>query len=284
MNIEVVTMTPEWAQQILKQNTSNRSVRKAVVDKYAHDIKSGEYKLTHQGIAISRDGVLLDGQHRLLAVIKANTSITIPLATGCDPSIFSVLDTGATRKAFDVLMIEKVTNSTVVAASVRMYIMYFEHFNKIWQGRLRYPTNEDILTIYKSKAAVFDYATQKAKHCHRSFKQLTSGSAVAGFIVLAIDNGYPIHHIELFIQKLYTGSGLEETDPILRFRAAVFNGLLKSKGPQIVQLTLASLIKTFNFWNKGLTMRQFKVPNVPPMPLIDPYSNCEDKIYSITEE
>lgn len=161
-----------------------------------------------------------------------------------------------------------------------MYIMYYEHFDKIWQGRLRYPTNEDILNVYNSKSETFDNAVQKARGTRSKFKQFTSTSALAGFIVLSLDKGYPMHHIELFVQKLSTGTNLEETCPILKLRTAVFNGLLKSKGSNTIQITLASLIKTFNYWNKGVTLKQFKVPNVPPMPVVEPYINCENNVYS----
>ena len=271
MNIQVVTMTPEWAQGILKQNLHNRPIRKEMVQKYIHEIKNNRYQLTHQGIAISTEGILLDGQHRLLAIAQAGVSVPIVMATNCNPQTFTVLDTGTIRKSTDILAMENVSNRVVVSAAIRMYIMYYEHFDKIWQGRLRYPTNEDILAVYKSRANDFDYAVQKARCIRRSFKQFTSNSALAGFIMLALDKSYPKCRIELFIQKLSTGTNLEETCPILRLRTAVFNGLLKSKGSSTIQITLASLIKTFNYWNKGIAIKQFKLPSVPPMPSIDPH-------------
>ena len=63
MQIEIVTMTPEWATEILsRQNTNNRTMRGAIVRKYAEAIRNNEWRLTQQGIAIDKNGTLLDGQ------------------------------------------------------------------------------------------------------------------------------------------------------------------------------------------------------------------------------
>lgn len=273
MNIEIVTMTPQWAQAILDQNTHNRPIRKDVIQKYAYDIENNRYKLTHQGIAIGTNGILLDGQHRLLAIVKTGIAIPIALATNCNPDTFAVLDTGITRKSTDVLSMQQVANASMTSAIVRMTIMYYEHFDKIWQGRLRYPSNDDILEYYNNMSENVDFAVQKSRYVKNHFKQLTSASAVGGFTVLALDKGYNKEHIELFVQKLATGMNLEGLCPILKLRTSVFNGLFRTKGATVVQLTLASLIKTFNNWNSNIEVKQFKVPNVPPMPIINPVKN-----------
>ena len=41
-------------------------------------------------IKISKSGTILDGQHRLMAIIKANKGIWLHLATELDESIFDV--------------------------------------------------------------------------------------------------------------------------------------------------------------------------------------------------
>lgn len=43
---------------------------KRLVSQYARDMRAGKWKCTHQGILLGKDDVVVDGQHRLLAVIE----------------------------------------------------------------------------------------------------------------------------------------------------------------------------------------------------------------------
>jgi len=72
----VLDVTPELAATWLSEcNTHNRKLVDAHVDRLARDMKAGRWRLTHQGIAFSTNRVLLDGQHRLWAVILSETTV-----------------------------------------------------------------------------------------------------------------------------------------------------------------------------------------------------------------
>lgn len=76
METKVVTITPEMAREWLTRNMQgNRPVLKTTVHNYARQMKAGTWNLTHQGIAFDEDGVLVDGQHRLHAIIEANVPV-----------------------------------------------------------------------------------------------------------------------------------------------------------------------------------------------------------------
>lgn len=62
-------VTPKMAAEWLKLNTANRKLRRWWASAIASAIKRGEYVCTHQGVAFSASGVLLDGQHRLVAIV-----------------------------------------------------------------------------------------------------------------------------------------------------------------------------------------------------------------------
>lgn len=266
-----MTMTPDWAESLIqKHNLRNRKLRKHVLERYKEAIRAGRYKLTHQGVAIGWDGVLLDGQHRLLAVAETGMSIQIVYATQCDPATFDVIDSGCVRKSSDALDMNNVPYANTVNAICRMHIMYYEHLERIWQGRLRYPETSEITKFYMSRSNDCDFATQKAYATWRQFRLLTNRSAIGAFVLLAIDNNHPRTEIEAFLQKLGSGSGLDESSPILRFRAAVANGVLNRKGTNKGQLTLAGMLKCFNSAYEGKTTSVFRFPEIPPMPVILP--------------
>lgn len=104
---EFQLITPQMARDYLVFNGGNRAVRQRWVDYLAHCIKRGEWVVTHQGIAFSRDGRLLDGQHRLLAIIKADAPAPLMVTRGWDASAFEFIDNGKARSDSDRTSIPK---------------------------------------------------------------------------------------------------------------------------------------------------------------------------------
>ena len=76
---EFVLITPELARGMLIDNEGNRRKRELWVNYLANCIRNNEWKPTHQGIAFSENGKLLDGQHRLHAIIKADIPVVVSL-------------------------------------------------------------------------------------------------------------------------------------------------------------------------------------------------------------
>lgn len=107
MRITVETVTPEIAAQMLSANTINRSLRHAHVAILAKQIMEGKWRTTSQGIAIAEDGTLLDGQHRLSAIIQANTAVEIAVARNCPKEIFPLID--------QTMIVRKMSDSTGIS-------------------------------------------------------------------------------------------------------------------------------------------------------------------------
>lgn len=104
MKAEIVNVTPQMASDWLKFNTDNRPLRRSVVDGFKYAMTRGEYITTHQGIAFSEDGVLLDGQHRLTAISELRDGAFPMLVTwGVSKDAFKVMDIGIRRTAADAL-------------------------------------------------------------------------------------------------------------------------------------------------------------------------------------
>jgi hypothetical protein len=101
-----------------KYNKRNRHVREGAIKNYADDMREGRWELTHQGIAFYEDGVLADGQHRLLAVIKANRDVPFMVTHGLPKKAGAVLDQHTKRQAHDAIAIGGLadgTNRNIVA-------------------------------------------------------------------------------------------------------------------------------------------------------------------------
>jgi hydrogenase maturation factor len=72
MTSKVETITPEKAREYLHTISKQRQIRPRIVGRYAADMRSGHWLLTHQGIAFNALGQLVDGQHRMKAIVLAN--------------------------------------------------------------------------------------------------------------------------------------------------------------------------------------------------------------------
>jgi hypothetical protein len=97
-------VTPEMAETWLAKNACNqRKLRAGVVERYARDIKAGQWLLTHQGVAFNTRGELIDGQHRLRAIVLANLPVWLMVSTDVPCNAFSHLDLGMQRTTSDVL-------------------------------------------------------------------------------------------------------------------------------------------------------------------------------------
>ena len=71
----VLDVTPSMAARWLEGNTHNRPINQGHVERLACEMKSGRWRLTHQGLAFSSSGRLLDGQHRLWAIVMADVPV-----------------------------------------------------------------------------------------------------------------------------------------------------------------------------------------------------------------
>ena len=118
MKSELKTITPEWAQFVLDtSNTDNRKLRRHWVNILADAINRGEWQITHQGIAFDKNGILLDGQHRLSAIVKSGKSVSLYVMTGLQPEAFKAIDAHAKRTMSDLTKLPKKTAEVCKAAA-----------------------------------------------------------------------------------------------------------------------------------------------------------------------
>jgi predicted nucleic acid-binding Zn ribbon protein len=78
----IVYVTPEMAERWLGHNKVNRNLRNRRVDQFARDMRSGRWQLTGEAIKFGKSGNLIDGQHRLWAVIESGCTSRVATA-GC---------------------------------------------------------------------------------------------------------------------------------------------------------------------------------------------------------
>lgn len=106
MKVKSVSITPELAKEWLATVPEfQRKVRQHVVDRYASDMEAGAWHSTHQGIAFDTNGRLIDGQHRLAAIVKYGLPILMVVFTNVPERAFENVDIGFGRTNADVFAI-----------------------------------------------------------------------------------------------------------------------------------------------------------------------------------
>jgi hypothetical protein len=105
-SVQRCLITPTQALEWLEQcNSNNRKVSDNHVHCLARDMTEGKWRLTHAGIAFGPDGTLLDGQHRLWAVVVANVSVEMFVWRNIDADAMMTIDCGKSRSMADILNI-----------------------------------------------------------------------------------------------------------------------------------------------------------------------------------
>ena len=109
---------PSQAAEWLLSNTRNRPVSQRTVERIAEEIRGGGWVVNGDAIRFGSDGTLYDGQHRLLAIVKANVGVLTGVVRGLLPEARDRIDVGGRdRTARDVVQITDEIKITPVAAA-----------------------------------------------------------------------------------------------------------------------------------------------------------------------
>jgi hypothetical protein len=250
-----ILITPAKAKEYLEANVDNRRIKKPVVLKYAKDIIEERWiEDTGETIKIATTGRILDGQHRLHAIIKANKSIYCHVSTGLDESVFKVIDTGSTRNATDVFKIEGIKNENSLPSIISFY-------NLLEQGKKHKgfhvhekSTNAMLLEQYYEDENFWQSVSKNSYNWYISFAKILTPSFIGGFYA----HFYKLNSdkANLFMTQLATGINIEnDTISILRNKLMIDKMSIK-KMPQTLKMAL--VIKTWNSYINGSKLKQLK--------------------------
>lgn len=208
---------PKEAQKLLEGNEANRRIKKVHLEWLVLQMNEGKWRPeTGEAIKISKTGKLIDGQHRLLAIIKSGKTYEFLVVEGLEDEIYSVVDSGVSRTAGDSLFVIGVTNAYAAAAMIRAYAALkdeeydgFRNYKKV--------NAEDILKMYEETPEIWDNYVAKAYSLYTGFhKTLTQkfiGSWYKFLSELAPEKA------EEFFVKLCLGMNIKTTvDPVGTYR------------------------------------------------------------------
>lgn len=130
----VEKITPEIATKILeeaKENVQNRNVTDTHVQWLASQMTSGKWALNGESIILDDEGQLLDGQHRLWAVVNCGITIESLVTRGVERKSFVTIDTGSARTTGNVLAMTGEKNCNVLSAALG-WLHRYETGKMLW--------------------------------------------------------------------------------------------------------------------------------------------------------
>jgi hypothetical protein len=266
MELKNLLVTPKLAKELLLKNNSNRRVSDVRVDLYAEDMRNGRWKeKTAEFIKIAEDGDVLDGQHRLLAIIKSGTCVNLQIAYGVSKSVFDVLDTGKIRSSADVFSIEKIENYTVISAIIKSYLSLNKNhktdLNK--SSKALGLTNTIILDEYKKRPDFWQETAHFSFKCYRKFAHILPTSFIGTLYAYFYD--VSSEDSRNFLNQLCSGEGITNSS-ISVLRQALLKDKVAQRKMQS-QDKMAIIIKTWNAFRLGKNYKIMKfdrnVENAP---------------------
>ena len=200
----IETITPQLAELYLQKNTkNNRKVTKKTVGNYAADMSSGNWRLSPDCIAFDEHDHLINGQHRMEAVISCGKPVKFAVLRKFPKDSMQCFDIGKRRQ---IGYLYHGFNKFFVIAAIKIACLTKSKLT-YWSGRnaelmitspnvYQAPTIralqflEIIKTGYLEKTGVFNAETDKSALAVREMymKHKATGRNWASFPALNISN------------------------------------------------------------------------------------------------
>lgn len=213
MEITVEKITPTKAKMYLENNPKNRHISSPLVEMYAKDIASGQWHMTGDPIRFNGSGALLDGQHRLAAIVSANQPVTCVVIRGLKSVSQDFMDQGRARSLNNVLQMRGTPDANMAAATVQA-LCKIKHY-KLASKKFSMPTLTNMYEKHKNQIAV----AVPIINADRPYG-LPYGGVTAIYMILSEIMGDP-NMAEEFRHVLVTGEPAYKNDPLHIFREKI---------------------------------------------------------------
>lgn len=242
-------LTPARARVLLERNESNRKVREMTVSAYSRDMTNRSWDMNGEPFIIAKDGSMNDGQHRCLAVIKADVSIPAVFVVGVERETRNTLDQGVVRRLADYLVMNghSYTNHLATAAT---FAWHYLQAGEIHGGQFK-PTKSELLDLIDK----YSNLSASIRFCERKGVAAVGGLSLIAFVHWVLKR-QAVNKVDAdqFITSLIDGTGpnWHLRNPILYAR----NRLVNERGKVRRHLKAELLFKAWNAWRRGESLKQ----------------------------
>lgn len=220
---QIVTANKQLIDELLGKNKGNRNIKKTHLNWIARSLAQKEFILTGQGISVSDKGILIDGQHRLIAIRDAGyPPVELLVVTGLNEKSKIYVDQHAKRSVADMLRItldHAVTNKATAVLAIHMKIV---------------DTKDDGLFLKKERPNLADLLAEMKKY-EKYIHLITEASgehARAGIRCAIFHFGLKYDRDDAleFAEACGSGENLTKADPAYKLRGYILGKLGRRSG------------------------------------------------------
>lgn len=250
-------VTPDMARGFLASNATNRAISRAAVTRLKSVLQSGEWRYNGEAIKFSKEGALLDGQHRLTAIVEADMPAELLVITDLNADAFATLDQGRKRSGGDVLHVRGIARSGHVAVATGMFYRLMQN-KAIYGGNQPVPAygTDRIFARHPGLAEAVEFCAPIAK---RGDNAVIGLGYLAAYLYVGqkiLNNGA---RALAFAEGMATGVDLADNSPVLQFRHKVLGS--RSGKVMQAQAKMALFAKTFGLFMSEQTVKTLIVPS-----------------------
>lgn len=230
------TVTPYMAEEWLGRNAHNRNISERYVEELKQAILRDEWVYNGDAIRFDTEGNLLDGQHRLWAVVFAERPVDVLVVENLPRDTVLTIDVGRKRNLASHLKMAGYANPVLLAAMINMKW-------RLDRGLVRSnqtPTFPEALRVLEENKTLVDATPMVSKYRQR----LKGSSSAVGMCFYEFSQRDADAAVDFF-EGMITGENLPADDPRYVFRRYV-----EKNNPGTVMFT-ALLIKAWNAYMEG---------------------------------
>jgi len=259
----------ETANYILENfNTANRKIDDRLVKSYIRKMETGQWIFNGDTLKFDKDGILRDGQNRLMAILISKIPQPCLVVRGLNKEAFSTMDEGRKRSASDILSIEKLKDPRKKAGVVRTVLLFDNGYYRSTKGggdRSVTPNNFEILEYTREHNDRIEESLNLAEEIKVDFPYLNLKMLAAMHYIFAQKNRKDAN---AFFKALAKGEGLAKNSPIGVFR----NEIVKDHKNHVklpYNTVLALLIKSWNHYRLSETTQSITYDKgTEPFPMV----------------
>ena len=236
VSVSIVRISPDVAREMMKTNTRNRKLNAIHARRLRDVIAAGEWWMNGEAIIFSIDGTLLNGQHRLSAIITSGIAVDVMVVRGIDERAFRTMDGGRVRTTGEVLSMDGERNANNVAAAVQALLTFVDSGGQVPGNVSHYRKATPTLTarVIESHPCIRDSVTAMQKNTLYRTQHSAMLHYLFSLVSPAIANDF----------SSVMASGHHDMErPLVVFRESLVRTPLR---PDLRQAVAARAIKAFN--------------------------------------
>lgn len=273
IEIYLINITPDIASTFLDANAAKqRNLNDEVMSRYREDMKSLDWIFCGTPILFSDKGELIDGQHRLKAIVTSGESQLTLVVAGLSPEALHAIDAGRKRTYGTLLGMKEDRPQHNTQASVIRAWWYWQIGNYGSRGipRIAVPSEHvhTIPTLSQLEVArkevegrlnvTFTAAVRAGQQCYTQYPQIT---ITVWALVWMLLTEYDVDAREGFFHELIVNPVSPDADyPINTLRNRL--GRIR-KGETVGRtLQLHFVLRAFDAWRSGKRLPTLYAPSV----------------------